>query len=245
MGAEVFNSFDVDIEITKLITKTESYTSDFIIDNKGNRRVYPILEITTADTLTLNIITNNNQTITFNSISLTSSDTLILNFKEQVYEKNGSNIIDNITDIDLIYLEANIENNFSFDYSGNLNVDVTYDTYSISSREKYVENFKINRSDSYNKKKPFNSNKKNEQKRVSTDYTLTMGKMPINWDSYDDIENEEEFRITYYEYNDYTYEEEKRYLVGVKFNSWDRGFDQQGDFIMTNVSGEALDILKH
>ena len=243
MGAEVFNSFDVDIEITKLVSKTENYTSNFSINNSANRRVFPTLEITTVDGITLDSITNNGQTISFNSISLNSSDTLNLDFKNQSYTKNGNNIIDSISNIDMIYLEADKVNDFSFNYSGDLDVSITYHTYSVGSREKYLESFKITKNDDYKKKRPFNSNKVVDKKLTSESYSFNMSQMPINWGLYEDIKNGEEFRIKYIETNDHTNVIFQKYLVGVTFGSWDRGFSQQGDMIITNVSGDAIDLL--
>lgn len=243
MGAEVFNSFDVDIEITKMVSKTENYTSDFSINNSANRRVFPVLEITTDNGLTLNSITNNSQTISFNSLSLSYGDSLKLDFKEQIYELNGNNIIDKITDINIIYLEADKINDFSFNYSGDSNTSITYLAYGVSSREKYLKSFKINKNDNYEEKKPFNGNKITNKKRTSESYSFNMSKMPVDWDLYNDIKNGEEFRIKYIETNDYTNVIFQKYLVGVTFDSWDRGFSQQGDMIITNVNGDAIDLL--
>lgn len=243
MGAEVFNSYDCTIGISKLTsdetTESLSATNDIEIDNRGNKEVLPIIEVDVDSSTTLNSISNNANTITFSLNELSSGDNIVLDFNEQSYTLNDDNIIDDISLDGLLSLIQNEKTTFTFDFTGDITVTIKYDTYQEEEIYHYVQQFRIDESRSYDNKKPFNSNKKTDSKLTDVNYSFNITKMSTKW-----IDSDREFRIGYHLYNDYNYQEEYKYLIGVKFDRLDQfGWSNPNEIMKDNISGSGFDII--
>lgn len=248
--AEVYNSYDTWTYISELteITDTHSITdtTDIIVDNKGNKRVLPVIEIEVDGTTTINSISNDEQVIQLNSFVLDGGDKLILNFRDQIYEHYDNsddavnNIISDIALSDLIAIKENEKNTFTFDVVGSCDISITYETYNNDEQLHYMEQFKINKDLNYKKIKPFNSNKITKQILDDIKYTFSITKLQVDW-----LDEEKEYRIKYRRYNSDTYKEDIHYLVGCRFDRLDNGYNSPDDIMQDNVSGTATNILKH
>lgn len=243
---EVYDSFDSTISIAECIDKTENYSNvnSITIDNTGNKTAYPVFELTTTiNGATLNSITNGIQSISFTGVSLSSGDTIILDFKNQVYTKNGTSIIDNISISNLILIIQNIENNIQFSYTGDLNIKLTYETYGNEIELHYLETFKPTIDANYRTSSVFDSLEKGVSKLNGYSYSFNIRKMTVDSFFYDKITKAKDLRIKYKKYNPATYEEDVKYLIGAYLEKWDEGFSTMGEFIFSNVSGKAKTII--
>ncbi|MFW6311297.1 MAG: phage distal tail protein [Nanoarchaeota archaeon] len=241
---EIFAGYDTEIGISELITEEEEYSisgnDNIKIDNIGNKKVFPIIEITSSSSGTLNSISNDDkQTIEIDK-TIDDTDILILDFKKQVYELNDDNIISdlNFPDDELLHFIQNNENILNFDVEDDLDIKISYDTYSIAETQHYVENFRINKSPDYEEVKPINKNKISNRKQTVVKYNFTLRKLSIDW-----LDESKEYRISYHEYNPDTYTEFKKYLVNVSIDDIRRGHRSPEDFVTSDVSGTAVDLI--
>lgn len=251
MGAEVFAAYETNIKVSKLESNTDSITitdtSNYTVDNLANRLVFPTVEIVANGSVTLNSISNNSEEIiNLDSLELSDTDIVSLNFKNQIYKLNNISIINDIsfTKNERLKFIANIENVLEFNLTGTVDINITYNKYQNNDRLNYIRNFRINIDNSFNKIKKFNSNKINYKKKNEVRYSFSVGKLSVDWDLYDNINSDDEFMITYFEKNEDTYEEYERYLVGVTFDRYDKGYNEGDGLIVQNISGDGMDILK-
>ena len=246
--AEVLNSFDTWLYISKLTNKTESFSitgiTNITIDNTGNKKVLPQMEL--SGIATINSITNSEEVIQFDTaIALELNDKLTLDFKSQIYEfydnslATTTDLISDIIITDLITVKENVENTYTFDVVGDCDIDITYETYYQEEKMHYVEQFKINKSLGYKSKKPFNSNKVINRKLDDVKYSFNISKMQVG-----NLNEEDEFCLKWYKYNDQTYNESMEYLVGVRFDRLDDGYSNVNEVIQDVISGTAINILK-
>ena len=240
---EVFSGVDVFLSIAPKFSKNinKSVDNTFDIDNKGNKDVIPKIIITSDTTVELNNIKNNYQELEFeNDITITDTDELILNFKDQIYELNNNNIISNLNfpNNQLIYLVSNEINTFEINANGTLNFQFEFDSYDTKKEVHYKDNFTLNRRPGYEDLKPFNSNKIISRDYQGTSYSFTIGKKALDW-----IDEEKEYRIEYEELNEDTLDCHYKYLVGVVFDNVRRGFNEPTGIINNRLSGEAIDVL--
>lgn len=245
MTIKIFDSYDATIYIAELIDTYEtaliSGSQSYTVDNEGGRYVYPSLEITTPTTANMNGIWLSNGTQEFEfkeNVSLSSSDILLLDFENQVYKKNNDDISDiiNFPNNEIIEIIKNKENEFEFTINnGEVEVKINYKKYNQEKEKRipFVENFSLNSIINLNSR----GNKTDER------YTLNITKMPVDWELYDGISDNKEYRITYHEYNPQNFEEHKRALIEVKFSSWDRKFNM-GEFVLSSISGNGDSIIK-
>ena len=244
---EVLNSYDTWIYISKLVNRRENFTmggiTDISINNYGNKEVFPIIEMTGI--FTINNISNGIQIITFNTpMEVGSNNKLTLNFAEQIYELTDnflgqtSNIIEDITIYDLITVKENTLNTYTFDIIGSGEITFKYDAYGPEEELHYVEQFNINKGLNYRTIKPFNGDKINKQILDDVKYTFSITKLQVDW-----LDEREEYRITYKQYNSDTYNEKVYYLIGVKLDRLDSGYNNLNEIIQDNISGTAINML--
>jgi hypothetical protein len=249
--AEVFAAYETNIKISKLESYTDTTTitdtSEYVVNNLANRTVFPIIEIIANGSVTLNSISNNSQKIVdINSLNLSDTDIISLDFENQIYKLNNVSIINDIdfTNNKRLKFIANIENTLEFNFTGTVDINIIYNKYQNNNQLNYIRNLRINTDNSFNKIKKFNSNKINYKKKNGVTYSFSFGKLSVNWDLYDKINSDDEFMITYYEKNEDTYEEYERYLVGVTFDRYDKSFNESNGLIIQNSSGDGMDILE-
>ncbi|MFW6030280.1 MAG: phage distal tail protein [Halanaerobiales bacterium] len=239
---EVFSGNDVFLSIAPKTIKTNDVTTDnnFEIDNRGNKNVFPKFTILFNNTTNIQNIQNGDQLIEFDNLSISDGDELVLDFKEQVYELNGENVIDdlNFPNNKLIYLISNEVNEFSVDTDEELDIEVEYDSYDVKKIMNYKTNLSITRRPNYNELKPYNDIKILDRKLQEMEYVFTIGKHALDW-----VESDKEYRIEYEEYNEDTLDSNYKYLVGVVFSDVSRGFDEPTGIINNRFSGSAIDIL--
>lgn len=244
---QVYDSFDSTISIAESVEKTENYNNvnSVVIDNTGNKTVYPVFEITTTiNGLALDSITNGDQSIVFDSImNLASGDNLVLDFENQIYELNGISVINDITISSLISIIQNIENIIQFTYTGDINIKLTYETYDNEVELHYLETFKPTIDANYRTSSVFDSVEKGVSKLNGYSYNFNIRKMTVDSFFYDKITQSKDLRIKYKKYNPATYEEDVKYLIGAYLEKWDEGFSSMGEFIFSNVSGKAKTII--
>ncbi|MFW6015053.1 MAG: phage distal tail protein [bacterium] len=244
MGAEVFNSHNTTITLSKLIYKEDTYnltqSDDIVIDNRGNKEALPIIEIEVNGATSITSISNDERNIIFSLSDLVEDDVLILDFNEQSYTKNGTDIIDDISLDGLLSLIKNQETTFTFTFTGDIDITFKYFQYQEQEELHYVQNFTINENKVYEDKKPFNSNKNNNRKLNNVNYSFNISKMSVEW-----IDTDNEFRIGYHIKNPDTLLEEWFYLIGVTFNRVNqKGFNNPNEIFKDNISGDAIDLIE-
>ena len=239
---EVYNSHDCCIGLSRLIENEKSFdlteTGDITIDNIANKETLPKITITANATTTLVNISNGDKNIQLD-LSLATNDELILDFNEQTYTLNNQNIMNNITLNSLLSLLENEETIFTFNFTGDITVKFNYQEYEMDEKIHYVQQMRISESKTYDKNKPFNSNKTKNLKVNNINYSFNIVKMSTKW-----IDTENEFRISFYVRNEDTFDEEWKYLIGVVFNRVEqKTFNDPNEIFKDNISGEGIDIL--
>lgn len=246
--AEVFAAYEATVYIEEQISKTDSFTtsgSNYILNNSGNGIDFPHITITANEALTLTNINNNSEQQVNIGLSLSNGDIITLDFDKQQYELNSSDIIGNLSFVDntRIFLEADKDNTFSFSVDGSIDVDIQYYGYESSIRETYVRNFSITVDNDYNNLKPFNQKKLINKKQEEVIYNFSIGRLSVNWDLYDSINSNDFYRIRYNENHSSLIKNYDKYLVGATFESYSRGFDGNAGLVITDASGEGMNLL--
>ena len=249
MTVKIFDSLETEISISKLIEKNDNYnftdTGTITIDNSYTGLNYPILIITTNDTLTIDgvFLTQNGSNLSFDvSKNLGTSDTLVLDFDKQIYELNGNSIIEDMTIDDLIKLEENSVNNIDVQCTGDVDIQVDYKGYDTNNELHYVEDWSLTADKSYKEKESYTSNKKQGKILNEETYNFSIGKMNTDWQLFNDFESDNTFRIKYYNYVPTTNETETKYLIGVRFDQFKKSFSM-GEFVINDIQGEAQNLL--
>ena len=249
MTVKVFDSLESEISVSKLINKTDNYnftdTGTITIDNSYTGLNYPILIITTNDTLTIDgvFLTQNGSNLSFDvSKNLGTSDTLVLDFDKQIYELNGNSIIEDMTIDDLIKLEENSVNDIDVSCTGDVDIQVDYKGYDTNNELHYVEDWSLTADKSYKEKESYTSNKKQGKILNEETYSFSIGKMNTDWQLFNDFESDNTFRIKYYNRVPTTYETVEKYLIGIKFEQFKKSFSM-GEFLINDIQGEAQNLL--
>lgn len=248
---EVFDSFDSDVYISKLDTKEENYTitddETITVDNRNKKGYLPSFTIIADGPVDINgeWIINDEQILKLDStIGMADNDELELDFDKQVYELNGDNIIEDISfpNDKIIEILEDEENEIEFSIDGTIDLTIKEIEYKDEYELHYWESFEIDDEVSFNKKKPLRSNNVTSSTKQEKDCSFTIEKMAANWNLFNYINSDDEYRIKYFEYNPDTEEEVEKFLLGVKFESWRRSASME-EFIMSNVSGFAENII--
>lgn len=248
---KIFDSFDTNLTFSEKVVKTNNLSitdyQEYSIDNNANLEYKPKLTITTSTSATLSndflVNENKNQSFGFQpDVSLTSGDTLVLDFNKQTYKKNGNSLIDSVvfSDDNLIKLLENDTNNFIFTLTGDVDIEIEYEQYENVKELHYVEGFNLDKKINYNKHKKFGELNPSSFKKNEINHSFSIEKMTPDWYLCDVIDNDD-LRIIYKEYNPDTFEVIEKALVGVNIDTYKRSF-QMGEFIMENVSGSAINL---
>lgn len=249
MGAPVFAAYETKISIDKLTSKTDSFSiaddDSHEIDNEGNGDYFPKITITADGSVNLSSVNNNGEQLIDLDLSLSDGEVLELDFANQIYEHDSQNIINDIDfpDNKRLYLIANKINTIDFSCSGDIDVEIDYEQYESNSDESFVRSFTIEEDIDFGILKPTIRNKVINKKIQERIYNFSIGKMPINWGLYESVESEKIHRINYTEDHSSNDEYFEKCLIGVTFNSYERSFSGNDGLIMTDVSGEGMDLL--
>lgn len=241
---EVFNSYDATIGLSKLSSKEEVYelslAGNIDIDNRGNKEELIRIEIiSNLDTTVINSISNGEKTITFSSGPLLTSQLMVLDFKEQIYQINSTSIVNELTLDGLLALKENEITTFKFDFTGHIDVKFIFDQYQEDEDLHYVEQFSIVENKNYNESKPYYSNKIKQRKVNNIKYDFSISKLSTKW-----IDTDTEYRISYYCYNQDIYYGEWKYIIGVIFDNVEqKAFNNPNDIFKDTISGNGMDII--
>jgi len=246
MEATVFAAYETSIDTAILEETTSNHTissGSISIDNTANREQYPILEITSDNSVISEIEIGSN--VVQLDKTITTGDILLLDFKNQEYSLNDVNIIEDLTfnTSDRPILLENAISDVNISFTNSISVTITYDTYSSLMINEYVQDFRISVDKSFISDSKFKKNNKDRLILNTENFNISFSNMAYNWNFYNALENNETIRITYNENHTNGDKEYTRHLVGVKFNTYERYFRDGTGIIFESLVGEGTKLL--
>ncbi|MGM0409459.1 MAG: hypothetical protein ACQEQF_01750 [Bacillota bacterium] len=244
MSVEVFAGYETVISVAELVDSENNYSisdnSTISVNNSGNKKVYPELEITANGSFEITEINNDNQIITFNNITLADTEVLTLDFKEQIYEIDGTNIIDDVdfTENKRIFLKENTGNDIEIKAAGDANLNIKYKSYNSNDELYFVESFSIEKKNNYEQNMPFNEEHSESFDLINKEYSVSIDKHSSYW-----VDDEKEYRIYYKEDNWDIDDVNEKYLLGVVFTDYRRGFNGATEVLNDRLTGEAINLI--
>mgnify|MGYP000323605863 CR=1 FL=1 len=246
MEATVFAAYETSIDTAILEETTSNHTissGSISIDNTANREQYPILEITSDNSVISEIEIGSN--VVQLDKTITTGDILLLDFKNQEYSLNDVNILEDLTfnTSDRPILLENAISDVNISFTNSISVTITYDTYSSLMINEYVQDFRISVDKSFISDSKFKKNNKDRLILNTENFNISFSNMAYNWNFYNALENNETIRITYNENHTNGDKEYTRHLVGVKFNTYERYFRDGTGIIFESLVGEGTKLL--
>lgn len=246
MEATVFAAYETTIDTAILEEVINSYSissGSITIDNTGNDKQYPKLEIT-SDNSTISEVEIGGNIVQFDK-TVTTGDNLVLDFKEQEYTLNGSDIIEDLTfttdDRPVFTIDSIFDINISF--TNSLTVEVTYNNYTNLMTNEYVQDFRISVEKSYQTDRKFKNKNLNNLVLDTENYNVSFSNMAFDWELFDAIEDDTPIRITYNEDHTNGNKDFTKHLINIKFNTYERYFRDSTGIIFESLVGEGTKLL--
>lgn len=229
---DIYDSFLTKIEIAVKESVEASFTGSLEIDNSNTERIYPkITYITEGVPENTVLVSGKTEVKAIETISF--SEYLILDFEEQIYEADGENVIDKLefSDNELFYLEEDDDREIDLYGDGT----IEYYEYPSVTRERFVQDFGVDLNIVWNNSRT---------KKIDENYNVSMGRFDTtNFNILEHLQDGKKFRIKYRNVDLEDYEEHNNYLLEVTIGDWDHRFSETGDVIMSNISGEAENLI--
>lgn len=224
----IYDSFLTEIELATRVEDSKNGTS-ITIDNSGCERIYPTV-IITDEVLDGEIITS---PVSISFEEEVDASEVILDFENQKYTADGDNIADIISfnDDERLYIEEDEETTIELSVSS----QIDYYYYPEKQRERFVESFQISGEVEFNGSR---------NKKIDNNYSFNLSEYKVDDSSLlESIKNGDIFRIKFRNVELENYETEESYLLEVTIDDWDEGYSRVGDIIVTNISGEAQQLI--
>ena len=248
--AEVLSGYDSIIylatEQAKQATSTLVDGGTINIDNTENDTSYPKITITApSNNITVNSISDGVNTVSLGGISVSTTDTLVLDFNEQAYALTGATIITSMIfdDNSLLEFRKGENTTLTFDIVGEANIVIDYDGYSTEEEISYVESFSITYKQGYSKRKRYNDNKIISTSSEGIVYNISISKLTVGEKYTQDIFDNKKFKIKFDEDNNITSDSMSHILLGVQFENHNYGFTKADDLMMTDLKGFARNLI--
>lgn len=229
---DIYDSFLTKIEIAVKESVEASFTGSLEIDNSNTERIYPKITYTTEG-VPENTVLVSGKTEVKAIETISFSEYLILDFEEQIYEADGENVIDKLefSDNELFYLEEDDDREIDLYGDGT----IEYYEYPSVTRERFVQDFGVDLNIVWNNSRT---------KKIDENYNVSMGRFDTtNFNILEHLQDGKKFRIKYRNVDLEDYEEHNNYLLEVTIGDWDHRFSETGDVIMSNISGEAENLI--
>jgi len=246
MEATVFAAYETSIDTAILEEVTNSYTvssGSISIDNQATNMQYPRLEITSDNTNITEVEIGGN-TVQLNK-TISTGDTLILDFNEQEYALNETDIIEDLTflnsDRPKLLMDSITDINITF--TNTITVNVTHKEYSNILTNEYVQDFRISVDRGFLSDRKFKKNNIKQLILESENFNVSFSNMAYDWQLFDAIENDTPIRITYREDHTNGDKSYKKYLTGIKFNTYERYYRDSTGIIFESLVGEGNNLL--
>lgn len=246
MEATVFAAYETSIDTAILEEITNSYTissGSISIDNQATNMQYPRLEIT-SDNSNITEVGIGGNTVQLNK-TISTGDTLILDFNEQEYALNGTDIIEDLTFVssDRPKLLEDSISDINITFTNTITVDVTYKEYSNILTNEYVQDFRISVDRGFLSDRKFKKNNIKQLILESENFNVSFSNMAYDWQLFDAIENDTPIRITYREDHTNGDKSYEKHLTGIKFNTYERYYRDSTGIIFESLVGEGNNLL--
>ena len=246
MEATVFAAYETSIDTAILEEVTNSYTissGSISIDNQATNMQYPRLEIT-SDSSNITAIEIGGNIVQFSKV-ISTGDTLILDFNEQEYVLNGTDIIEDLTFVssDRPKLLEDSITDINITFTNTITVDVTYKEYNNIMTNQYVQDFRISVDRGFLSDRKFKKNNIKQLILESENFNVSFSNMAYDWQLFDAIENDIPIRITYRENHTNGDKSYEKHLTGIKFNTYERYYRDSTGIIFESLVGEGNNLL--
>lgn len=246
MEAIVFAAYETNIDtaILEETTSNHSISSGSIsIDNRENEKQYPILEITSDDSNITEVEIGGN-TLELDE-TLSTDDVLLLDFKNQEYKLNDTDIVEDLTfsSNDRPVLEEDSTTDINITFTNDIEVEVTYSQYEDLMTHEYVQDFRVSVDKEYTTDRSFKSKNKNKLILQNENYNISFSNLAYDWKLYEAIENDVPIKITYKEDHTNGDKEYEKHLLGVKFSTYERYYRDSTGILFESLVGEGTKLL--
>jgi hypothetical protein len=247
--AEVLSGYDGRIYLTSKQSQSSTFSitdnSTITIDNSDNTRELLKITITPSTTtnITFNSITDGVSTVTSSGITLTETDDLVLDFKNQVYTKNGTRVSDLTFGNKRIALQKDTSQDLTIDGSGYIDIIVEYEGYNTDEELSYVESFSLDYSVETSHKKGYKNNKIITTNFEGEQYDVNISKFTISERFLQGILDGRKHRVRFDVDNPATGDNMTHTLLDIVFESYGYGFTAPDEIMMEDIQGSAKDLI--
>lgn len=246
MEATVFAAYETEINTGILEENVESFTissGSITVDNQANEAQYPKLVIT-SDSSDITGVEIGGNSISLDK-SLTNDDTLVLDFKEQEYTLNDTDIVEDITfnSSDRPILLADSIATIDITFTDSISVDVTHFQYRDIITNSYVQDFRISIDRSHNSDRKFKKKNVNNLILSSENFNISFSNMAYDWELYEAIKDDTPVRVTYHEEHTNGDKTFTKYLTGIKFGTYERFYRDSTGIIFESLVGEGTELI--
>jgi len=238
--ATVYSGLDVTakIALTEETGTSISSSGTTIISNTDYISYAPKVEISNASITTGLFLANNTTGAEVEALESISGTEVVLDFANQVYTSDGTDISDKISLNQMFYIEEGNNEIFGdFTGSGVLYEKGISDDYTIA----YIENMTISMNKRMRSRAQYLKKEQNNIP-ITKEYNVSIGKVAADWDFITYIEGDTPFNIVYQEemvdFDRTDGHSQERVLIDVIIEDYNRQFSED-ELISESIFGTA------